>query len=178
MTTIFLDVEADSLLPFTSKIWVVCTKVLDEPEVFEHFDVGGLMSWIDSVKPTRIIGHNLLGFDLSVLRRVFKIPHTVGRISTFAQHEVQYIDTLYLSQCLNPDREGGHGLANLGSIVGCPKMDYRKHLIELGVMKASDPDGFEFSFFHPSMVDYCKTDVSVSESVYKYLLKEVEKQLS
>lgn len=157
MTTLFLDAEADDLLPMTSRIWVVCTKVGDEERDFQ--DAEEFKEYAKQVKPTRIVGHNHLGFDLEALRKCWDCGYSVGRVSNFCGFEVQFIDTMLLSQRLNPDREGGHSLDNLAKLAGSHKIDYKGG----------------FSAFAPEMVTYCKQDVIACESVYKMLLKEIER---
>ena len=173
MTTLFLDAEADNLLPMTSRIWVVVTKVKDDLRVFH--DPEEFKGYVLEVKPTRIVGHNHLGFDLEALRKCWNCGYSVGRQSEFLGLDVDYVDTCLLSQFLNPDREGGHSLENLGSIVGCPKMDFRAEMIKAGHIPQGAPKGEEFKQFHPLMIPYCRQDVSSLEKIYHYLLKEVER---
>ena len=175
VTSIVLDLEANDFLPIVDKIWVVCAKVVGADDVFDFYDALGFVRWLDEVKPTRVIWHNGLCYDADVLRKVWKIPYSVGRMSSFGSHKVQFIDTMLLSQRLNPDREGGHSLDNLAKLAGSHKTDYRKRLIELGVLKGNEPAGYEFKFFHEEMPPYCGQDVRADEDVYKMLLKEIEK---
>lgn len=159
VTSIVLDLEANDFLPIVDKIWVVCAKVVGADDVFDFYDALGFVRWLDEVKPTRVIWHNGLCYDADVLRKVWKIPYSVGRVSSFGSHKVQFIDTMLLSQRLNPDREGGHSLDNLARLAGSHKIDYKGG----------------FSAFAPEMVTYCKQDVIACEAVYKMLLKEIER---
>lgn len=159
VTSIVLDLEANDFLPIVDKIWVVCAKVVGADDVFDFYDALGFVRWLDEVKPTRVIWHNGLCYDADVLRKVWKIPYSVGRVSSFGSHKVQFIDTMLLSQRLNPDREGGHSLDNLAKLAGSHKIDYKGG----------------FSAFDPEMVTYCKQDVIACEAVYKMLLKEIER---
>lgn len=159
VTSIVLDLEANDFLPIVDKIWVVCAKVVGADDVFDFYDALGFARWLDDVKPTRVIWHNGLCYDADVLRKVWGVPYSVGRMSSFGNHKVQFIDTMLLSQRLNPDREGGHSLDNLAKLAGSHKIDYKGG----------------FSAFAPEMVDYCKQDVIACESVYKMLLKEIER---
>lgn len=159
VTSIVLDLEANDFLPIVDKIWVVCAKVVGADDVFDFYDALGFVRWLDEVKPTRVIWHNGLCYDADVLRKVWKIPYSVGRMSRIGNHKVQFIDTMLLSQRLNPDREGGHSLDNLAKLAGSHKIDYKGG----------------FSAFAPEMVTYCKQDVIACEAVYKMLLKEIER---
>lgn len=173
MTDLFLDCESNNLLPMANRIWVVVAKVKDD--VFVFHDGDDFKAYVLDVKPTRIVGHNHLGFDLEVLRKCWNCGYSVGRQSKFLGLGVDYVDTCLLSQFLNPDREGGHSLENLGAIVGCPKMDFRAEMIKVGHIPQGAPKGEEFKQYHPMMVDYCKQDVLSLEKIYHYLLKEVER---
>lgn len=174
MTHVVIDSESSGFNPVADKIWVVCGMVLGtEPLAFHDKD--SFCDWILDTRPELIIGHNLLGHDTLTLQRIWKIPFTVGRKSSILGREVKFVDTCLLSQFLNPDREGGHSLENFGSILGFPKMDFRKALIEAGVLKHADPKGAEFKQYHPIMDDYCKQDCRVNEKTYHYLMKEVER---
>lgn len=172
VNTMFLDVEADDLLPMTSQIWTVACLIGDETRTFHH--VVDFEDYVRQAKPTRIVTHNGLGFDFFALEKVWKCKYSVGRQSKFLGLDVELVDTFLLSQFLCPDRFGGHGLANLGSIVGCPKMDFRAELIKTGGIPQGAPKGAEFKQYHPLMDDYCKQDVVVLEKIYHYLLTEVE----
>lgn len=159
MTEIVIDLEANDFLPIVDKIWVVCAKVIGEAEVSAFTDAVAFARWINDVTPDRVIWHNGLCYDADVLRKVWDIPYSVGRVSNFCGFEVQFIDTMLLSQRLNPDREGGHSLDNLAKLAGSHKIDYKGG----------------FSAFAPEMIAYCRQDTIATEAVYKMLLKEIEK---
>jgi DNA polymerase I-like protein with 3'-5' exonuclease and polymerase domains len=61
-----------------------------------------------------------------------------------------------MSRLMNPNRPGGHSLANWGSILGLPKIEF------------TDFDGG----FTEEMQEYCIRDVDVLEKVYHRLLEE------
>ena len=58
---------------------------------------------------THIVGHNLIGFDLPVLRDVWGWE---------PGPDVRVVDTLILSRLANPSRDGGHSLKNLARLAG------------------------------------------------------------
>lgn len=187
MKTIFFDCESDNLSPLYTQIWIVCGKVKGSSEIVSAREPQKFTEWFLDEKPDRVVNHGLLSYDLPLLERLWGITSTkgasagstgwyrIGKESHILGHKCQLIDTLLLSQFLNPDREGGHSLDNFGALVGCPKMDYRGHLVELGVMTGSEPKGFEFTFWHPSMEVYCGQDILTNELAFDYLLKEVER---
>mgnify|MGYP000043386665 CR=1 FL=1 len=94
-----------------------------------------------------IIGHNLLGFDLPVLRDVW--------LFDWAGHVV---DTLVLGRLLNPSIDGGHSLrAWAKRSDGELKDDF-------------DPANFDLGLTD-EMVEYCLQDCRANWDVYLFLLE-------
>jgi DNA polymerase I-like protein with 3'-5' exonuclease and polymerase domains len=99
----------------------------------------------------KIVGHNLIGFDVGVLDRVWNV-----RIS-----RDHVVDTLYLSRLYNPSQEGGHSLRNWGAILG-------------GTGKIAFED-FDAGLTE-EMVRYCIADVELTERVHKWLELQLDKE--
>jgi DNA polymerase I-like protein with 3'-5' exonuclease and polymerase domains len=99
------------------------------------------------VEPVEFIGHNILGYDIPVLEKLWDI--------SFAGHKLT--DTLVMSRLAEPSRQGGHSLESWGDRLGCPKGEHS--------------DWLNFS---QDMVEYCKQDVRVNELVYKRLLRDLD----
>lgn len=180
MKTLLFDAEANNLMPLADTIWIICGKIKGSSEVASFRERDPFLQWIEEEKPDQIVNHGLLSYDLPLIGKLWNVPYKVGKDSHFNRVPTRLIDTLLLSQFLNPDREGGHSLQNFGDIIGCPKMDYRQHLVDIGVMKSvnnteDEPKGFEFTFWHPSMEVYCSQDIETNSSAFDYLLKEVER---
>ena len=91
-----------------------------------------------------LIGHNVLQFDIPVLRNLFDF-NPRGKIT----------DTLVCSRLFYPDRPGGHSLREWGARVGAPK---------------GEVDSFEA--FTPAMLEYCEQDVRTNAAAYNQLQKE------
>lgn len=143
MTAYVFDIETNGLDPDT--IW--CMSLLDVdteeqfsygPEVLGH----GLLKLMDA---TKLIGHNILGFDIPVIKNITGINLFNKTI----------VDTLVLSRLFNPVREGNHGLERWGYALGCAKI------------KFSDYDNYS-----EEMLKYCEQDVYLNYKVYKALKKE------
>jgi DNA polymerase I-like protein with 3'-5' exonuclease and polymerase domains len=98
-------------------------------------------------KGGQICGHNLIGYDVPVLNRLWgvRIPH----------HRV--VDTLVLSRLFHPDLDGGHSLAAWGTRLGFPKGDHS-----------------EWEVFSQEMVEYCKRDVDVTERLHNALMQQMQ----
>ena len=85
-----------------------------------------------------LIGHNVIGFDLPALEKVWNYKH-LGPVT----------DTLVLSRLANPAQEGGHSLRNWGQMLGFPKGEHE-----------------DWSQYSEEMLTYCKQDVEVTHRVY------------
>ncbi len=138
---LIFDIETDDLN--ATKVWCLVAKEVNG-ESF-RFGPDKIEEGLDLLKSAELlIGHNIIGFDLPVLKRLYDFNHS-GKI----------IDTLVMSRLYNPVRENGHSLKTWG---------YR-----LGVYKQEQP---EFQNYSPKMLNYCEQDVILNEAVYKYLLDE------
>lgn len=100
---------------------------------------------------THIVGHNLIGFDLPVLKDVWGWePESAFTV----------VDTLILSRLANPSRDGGHSLKNLARLAG-------------GNLK----DDFDVADFDgpvtQKMIDYCLQDTRANVDVAFMLYHEL-----
>ena len=136
----FLDIETNGLDPDT--IWVAVT--MQDGVVQEHYTPESLTQALAG--NFKVVGHNLIGFDMPVLCKLWNIYVDKSRIE----------DTLVMSRLSNPSREGGHRLSNWGEILKFPKGDYS-----------------DWSCLTPEMVKYCIQDVKVTAKAYDKLKLEL-----
>ena len=99
-----------------------------------------------------LIGHNIIGFDIPVLKKHFDLNLT---------NHIE--DTLVVSRLVNPVLTGGHSLENWGYILYPNDADKRK---------AQQPDSWEE--YTEEMGEYCIQDVELNADVYYKLLEQVE----
>jgi len=144
MSICYLDIETTL---DHSTIWCAVTKVKNDIQV--HTTASTLQKVLNDVE--KIVGHNLIGFDVGVLDRVWNV-----RIS-----RDHVVDTLYLSRLYNPSQEGGHSLRNWGAILG-------------GTGKIAFED-FDAGLTE-EMVEYCIADVELTERVHKWLELQLDKE--
>jgi len=137
---IYLDLEANGLTPDT--IWCVVTMENDVPTV--HTTPDTLSEALRS--SVSVVGHNLIGYDMPVLERLWGVSVASDRI----------IDTLVLSRLYDPSKSGGHSLRNWGNELGFPKGDHN-----------------DWSQTSQELVNYCIQDVKVTEAVHKKLKQEM-----
>lgn len=178
----YFDIEADSLYLLSKKIWYIRLKSLDGTKTLAIHPFKQskdetrkqLAQWVSSfTEGAYVVGHNILGYDLWMLWKFFGIPIKVGKKGKdyLGKKPVTFIDTLVLSQYLNPDSQL-HSLEFLARGSEAEKMNYRQKLIEKGLMTGNEPKGHEFSFYDPLMDEYCDDDVEAGIGVLMKLWKQ------
>lgn len=174
----YFDIESDGFYLQSKTIWYIKFKTLDNTRSmsvypFKEDCKTKILEWIKSFEDgALVVQHNGLGFDTWMLWKFFGIQPQVGKKGKdwLGAKHVQFVDTLVLSQYLQPDSLS-HSLAYLSSGNDNEKIDYRKHLIETGVMPKDSPKGFEFSFYNEYMDTYCDADVDAGIAVFNKLWK-------
>ena len=137
------DIETDGLNP--TVIW--CLVAIDDKGKFYNYTEDNIDEGIKLLQDAdKIIGHNILGFDIPVIKKLYGID-------LYDANKV--VDTLVLSRLFNPTREGGHSIAKWGYKLGIPKKD--------------SP---EWTSFNEEMLSYCQRDVSINFKLFNYLKKE------
>ena len=135
-----------------------------KPVEYTHFQLKDFPSWLEQVKMSSVVGHNIINYDLLVFKMYYKIPYTVGidGKDTFGNKDVVIEDTLVTAKTLEPDRFGGNSLDELSKKVGVRKVQFRKSI------KKED----RFKEFAEDMLYYCIRDVKANTAVYKWLESE------
>ncbi len=148
MSRYVFDIEADNLLPLVSRMWCLVAYNIDTKET-KHWLEGDL-SWKEVFDKARVlIGHNILGYDIFVLKKLFNYD---------VPKSCKLFDTLIVSQILDYRRFGdsGHSLENWGEFLEYPKYKFN-----------------DFSKYSEEMLKYCIQDVSVNVRIYNHLYKEL-----
>lgn len=112
-------------------------------------------------KCTNLIGHNLVQYDLPVLKLYGLIDYSINypgadAVATLFSNPCHITDTLLLSKLLNADRFGGHSLDAWGKRLGNYKGDFK-----------------DFSKFSQEMLEYCIQDTAVNVDIYQHLINEM-----
>lgn len=151
MERLILDTETDGL--DATLIHCVVTKNLDTgvTSVFLRPDQNP-EAFNDYATDKRLIGHNIIGFDLPCLKRL---------VSGFEYDDRHCIDTVVISRLVHYSIPGGHSLDAWGNRLGIKKhviIDWSESNIE-------------------NIVARCKEDVRINEALYfkfeKYILSEI-----
>ena len=156
MKEIVLDLETDGLLDTVTKVHCLVYKADDLITVATTEEQ--ILKALDVLLTGQIIGHNVLGFDLEVLKRLYGFEVPVEQVT----------DTLILSrlihadlrtedskvQRLEPKYFGSHSLKAWGYRLDNNKGDY-----------GSTENAFEE--LSQEMIDYCIQDVELTDILWK-----------
>ena len=139
------DIETNGL--DASEIWCIVAKDIDTNKIYSY-PPDKISDALELLEKSKIlIGHNIVGFDIPVLKKLTNISFKDKKI----------IDTLVLSRLANPEREG-HGLKPWGF-----KLNFHK-----GSMNEED-----FTSYTPEMLEYCINDVELNTLVFQALMTEL-----
>lgn len=134
------DLEANGLLYEATKIHCICLIDLVTEEEYSYTP-DTLKEGLDRLHSAKfLVCHNMLGYDLPLIKKLcpaFEYPE-------------QYHDTFIISSLLEPDRPGGHGLAQYGIEQGRPK-----------------PEHEDWSVFTPEMMHRCIEDTWINLGVWR-----------
>ena len=148
MSTVYFDIETDGL--DATVIHCICAMKNDESTVYNFIGgeaVANFKEWLDTEECSLLVGHNIIGFDIPVLRK----------LSNYSW-DYPIRDTLVLSRLVNPSLEGGHSLKAWGEKIGNYKDDYQ--------------GGWES--YNKEMLEYCQQDVRVTKDVFRRLGVELK----
>ena len=144
MQTAFFDIETDGL--DANQVHCICAMLDNGESTMYNFigknNYGYFRDWLASEDVSTLIGHNIISFDVPILRR----------LSGF-RWDFNLRDTLVLSRLNNPSLEGGHSLRSWGERLGNDKSDYQ--------------GGWEE--YNHEMLEYCQQDVRVTKKLYEHL---------
>ena len=142
MKSLVFDIETDGLQP--TKIYCMSALDVDSQEQF-NFKPSNIDEGIALLKSAdKLIGHNIIGFDIPVIRRLYGIDLLDKKL----------IDTLVLSRLFNPVR-ASHSLAAWGYKLQFPKIEFN-----------------DYDVFSEDMLRYCANDVILNFKVYEELKRE------
>jgi hypothetical protein len=137
-------------------MWIIVLTDLDTGETEEYYH--GDLSWKkrlkpEGKKPKKIAGHNIIGFDLKMLLKLFNFELDPSTL---------IVDTLILSQVLDFNRfNGRHSLEAWGEFLGIPKVEHE-----------------DWSALTEEMKIRCRGDVTLNKEVYGVLKEELKEHIS
>ena len=150
MAKLVFDLESDGLLQEATRMWILVTYNLDTQEIKEYLEND--LSWKEDFDQAEVVtGHNICGYDLPVLEKLFnyKLPENI-----------KIRDTLVLSRITDYMRFGhaGHSLEEWGKFLGYPKVAHE-----------------DWSQYSEEMRIRCITDVEINVKIYNHVMKDLLK---
>jgi len=159
---IILDLETNGFLDRDNLVihCIVC-KDIKTGKVYSY-NPDNLMDSLQLLnKAEVIIGHNVLGFDIPVLKRCLNFTYKKKVFDTLLVSRLIWtnlLDNDYRYKELPAKLYGRHSLEAWGYRVGLRKGDYQEHS--------------DFTEYNLDMMEYCKNDVEVTHLLYERILKE------
>lgn len=170
MQEIVFDIEADGLLEDSTSIHCICAEEVESDNKYSlYYDSLTKDNILTLFKDKRIIGHNIIKYDIPMIYKFFDID----LVKLVGIENI--VDTYVLSQLLFPDRQlpkgcppsiynpithkskkvGPHSLEAWGYLVGFKKIEIH-----------------DWRFFDDAMLDRCRTDVTINKLAYFKMLDE------
>lgn len=159
--TCTFDIETDGLLDTVSRVWCL--------SIFDH-QRGAVLSFVGDEIPSGlatldefdvIIGHNIIGFDLVVLRRLYDWTP-----------KAHVIDTLLMSRAQRPDRRLPGHMYQLP-----PNQRPGPHSVAAWAVRLGGEHKIEnedWSQMSPVILERNQSDVRIQHKIYLALLQEAE----
>lgn len=169
---LIFDLEGDGLRENIKNIWCLVAKDIDsntdyEFTLYKREDKTKIVDLIELFNSAiTIIGHNIIGYDIPVLKEFYNINFSNKLIH----------DTYVVSQLLNPDRQLPVGCppSTLNPLTGAKDKigphSLEAHGFRLGERKIHHHDWTKYS---PEMLERCKSDVLITEKLYYDQLREL-----
>ncbi len=171
MRRVFFDIESDDLLPRITKVHAIVVKDMDTgqiitctdsaPSEFDYDPISKALAVIG--KADRIVGHNILGFDLLALKKIYPRFEYRGEVvdtQIVVQARWPHIRDMdfkeFRHQRLPPQYIGKHTLEAWGVRLG-------EHKIETDLK--------DWSKWTPAIQSRCEQDINVTEALYNHIKK-------
>ena len=162
--TVIIDLETNGLLKNTSAIHCIAIHFVEENETISYNDqqlsnpVVRAAQYIEQAD--RIIGHNIIGFDLPIIKKIYPWFDPQGEI----------IDTLVLSRLYHPNMMEIDKRRNVPRM---PMQLYGRHSLEaygyrLGEYKGDFGKTSDWKEWSQEMQDYCIQDVNVTTKLCEH----------
>jgi len=160
-TTLLFDIETTPLNAERTEIHCIVTLDYETGEITRYNDTGqgepitrAVTTLMDA---DTIIGHNIIGFDIPVIKECYPFFEPKGRI----------IDTLLLSRLYHPNMLD---VDRKAQVRGMPPKLYGRHSLEsygyrLGEYKGNFGETSDWREWSKEMEDYCEQDTIVTREL-------------
>ena len=155
---LIVDLESNGFLDRLDRIHCIVCKDIETQKVYSY-NPDNLNDGLELLKKaTLLIGHNIQGFDLPALDKVFGFKYKGEILDTLLLSRLIYTNRQELDfkvRDLPPKLIGRHSLESWGYRLGLRKGDYQEHST--------------FDVWSLEMQDYCERDVEVTYKLYQLI---------
>ena len=158
---LIVDLESNGFLDRLDRIHCIVCKDIETQKVYSY-NPDNLNDGLELLKKaTLLVGHNIQGFDLPALDKVFGFKYKGEILDTLLCSRLIWTNRQELDfkvKDLPPKLIGRHSLESWGYRLGLRKGDYQEHS--------------DFTEFNQDMFEYCERDVEVTHLLYDKIIKE------
>jgi DNA polymerase-1 len=160
-----LDLEANGLLKEVTKVHCLVLKDIDTKELFSFADHAGYTPISIGLRmiedASLLIGHNILCYDMPVLRKVYNITFSHGKIrDTLLMSRIRWPEIAFIDKSdryfIPNNLMGDYSLEAFGYRLGEKKGDFKG----------------PWDIWSPVMQRYCEQDVEVTYKLYNSIIKK------
>lgn len=167
MKTLFFDIETNAIEDWSNLSdlkTVHCLSIYDPttPKMITYHGAGIKNGLMELAKAERIVGHNVIGFDLPALSKMY----------SFHPPLVKVLDTMVMARCIVPDVRNDDFLRKNfdKSLVGSHSLKaWGLRLNNLTKLTYGEEDG-AFDSYNEDMRKYCERDTIVTQILFDYLM--------
>jgi hypothetical protein len=167
MKTLFFDIETNAIEDWSNLSdlkTIHCLSIYDPttPKMITYHGAGIKNGLMELAKAERIVGHNVIGFDLPALSKMYN----------FHPPLVKVLDTMVMARCIVPDVRNDDFLRNNfdKSLVGSHSLKaWGLRLNKLTKLTYGEEDG-AFDSYNEEMRKYCERDTIVTQILFDYLM--------
>jgi DNA polymerase I-like protein with 3'-5' exonuclease and polymerase domains len=167
MKTLFFDIETNAIEDWSnlSDLHTVhCLSIYDPttPKMITYHGAGIQNGLQELAKAERIVGHNVIGFDLPALSKMYGFHPPLIRV----------LDTMVMAKCIVADVRNDDFLRKNfdKSLIGSHSLKaWGNRLDKLTKLAYGEEDG-AFDSYNDEMRQYCERDVLVTQILFDYLM--------
>jgi DNA polymerase I-like protein with 3'-5' exonuclease and polymerase domains len=158
MKRVLIDIETTAIGNKNPKIWLAWTKEVGVVDSWQYWpNASALKEYLNAFD--EVIAHNGIGFDIPTLNKLWGCAVLPERT----------VDTMIMSQLLEPSRPQGHSLAAWGEALGYPKVDYKgRWQEEMGRKEEYSGECYDNPIDELNK-EYCRQDVVILEHLFEHL---------
>jgi len=167
MKTLFFDIETNAIEDWSNLSdlkTVHCLSIYDPtiPKMITYHGAGIENGLRELAKADKIVGHNVIGFDLPALSKLYNFHPAL----------IKVLDTLVMARCIVPDVRNDDFMRKDfdKTLVGSHSLKaWGKRMHKVTKLSYGEEEG-AFDSYNEEMRKYCERDVIVTQLLFDYLL--------